>query len=250
MLPFRMVDATYPRPLVHHRKLRPTGDDSASARHAYPIPAGNQVGPNSALGSPCPSAPENSNNSLTPFTATDPKKHVLSPIIATLPKTPFRKPFICHTSETPPWYLLRNYHPQHATSRQLSPLFSYSCALFCHAQNAISFVFKPLHTLCKKPPGVGGGYSQRFNVQPSNVSTFSPARPIAAERPWCNNERRRENSSRPGETTPLSPVSKNTRADIGNRSLAFPVTPRSAGVASRAWVQRSNTGFRVCTYKP
>jgi hypothetical protein len=151
MLPFCMVDATYPRPPVHHRKLRPAGDDSASARHAYPILAGKQVGPNPVLGSRCPSAPENSNNSLTPFTATDPKKHVLSPIIATLPKTPFRKPFICHTSETPrgifsgttthntlppAGYPLSFHTLAHsfAAGKMLSLLFSSHCALFAKKQ--------------------------------------------------------------------------------------------------------------------
>jgi hypothetical protein len=84
-------------------------------------------------------------------------------------------------------------------------------------------------------------------------------RPIAADRPWCNNERRRENSSRSGETTPLSPVSKNTRADIGDRSTAFPVKdldsvgvedPGSAGIASRAWVQRSNAEGVLTLHRP
>jgi len=70
----------------------------------------------------------------------------------------------------------------------------------------------------------------------SDVTTFrrlDVLSPIAAERPWCNNERRHENSSRSGETTPLPPVSKTRRADIGDSSFLVPF-------ASRAWVQRSN----------
>jgi hypothetical protein len=207
MLPFRMVDATYPRPPVHHRKLRPAGDDSASARHAYPIPAGKQVGPNSALGSPCPSAPKNSNNSLTPFTATDPKKHVLSPIIATLPKTPLRKPFICHTSEIPPVVSSLELPP---TTRYLPSVIPSlfillrtllprtKCYLFCFQAIA--------HSLQKKTRG--GGVLPTLKRQTFKRVNVPPARPIAAERPWCNNERRHENSSRSGETTPLPPVSK------------------------------------------
>ncbi len=51
-------------------------------------------------------------------------------------------------------------------------------------------------------------------------------------------------SSRSGETTPLSPVSKSTRADFGNWSTPLPVTaPDQFGVASRAWVHRSNVGL-------
>ncbi len=59
--------------------------------------------------------------------------------------------------------------------------------------------------------------------------------PIAAKRLWCNNPQRRENSSRSGETTPLAPVSKNTRADIGDSSILVPF-------GSRAWVHGSNGG--------
>jgi hypothetical protein len=67
-----------------------------------------------------------------------------------------------------------------------------------------------------------------------HVSTFHRiARPIAAKRLWCNNPQRREISSPSGETTPLPPVSKTRRADIGNSSILVPF-------ASRAWGQRSN----------
>lgn len=74
------------------------------------------------------------------------------------------------------------------------------------------------------------------NVQTFNLQTFKrSSRPIAAERPWCHNWQRHENSSRSGETTLLPPVSKITRADFGNRSRPLPVTDSdSIGVASRA----------------
>src|SRR5229473_2818343 len=62
-----------------------------------------------------------------------------------------------------------------------------------------------------------------------------PIRPIAAKRLWCNNSQRHGNSSRSGETTPLPPVSKTRRADIGDSSILVPF-------ASRAWIQRSRVG--------
>src|SRR6266576_2988470 len=74
------------------------------------------------------------------------------------------------------------------------------------------------------------------NLQTFILQTFKrSSRPIAAERPWCHNWQRHENSSRSGETSPLPPVSKTTRADIGNCSTPLPVTDSdSIGVASRA----------------
>lgn len=58
----------------------------------------------------------------------------------------------------------------------------------------------------------------------SDLETFRrvSASPIAAGRLWCHNPKRRENSLRSGETTPLPPVSKTTRADIGNCSTDAP----------------------------
>src|SRR5690242_17025022 len=43
-------------------------------------------------------------------------------------------------------------HQRHSASL-IRPLFSYSYALFCTAQNAISHLFIPLRTLCTKHPG-------------------------------------------------------------------------------------------------
>ncbi len=59
------------------------------------------------------------------------------------------------------------------------------------------------------------------------------SRPIAAQSLWCNNLQRHGISSPSGETTPLPPVSKITRADIGDCWSLVPF-------ARRAWVQRSN----------
>ena len=118
-----------------------------------------------------------------------------------------------------------------------------------HRAKVNPFIFKRFQTLCPKHPG--WGYLKLFNRSSiAVVGRDVRIRPIAAQSLWCNNLQRHGISSPSGETTPLPPVSKITRADIGNRSMAFPVYPDPVGVASRAWVQRSNTGFRVCTYKP
>jgi hypothetical protein len=96
----------------------------------------------------------------------------------------------------------------------------------------------------KKHGGRGGRFFsstfRRWDVQ--TFRRVFPS-PIAAQSLWCHNLQRRENSLRSGETTPPCPVSKITRADIGN-------CPPTLPIASRAWVQRSNAGIRVCTYKP
>src|SRR6202049_1749406 len=92
----------------------------------------------------------------------------------------------------------------------LRTLLQYAkCYLFC---------FQAIPHSLQKLPGVGGGGCYVFSTfGRSDLQTFqrSPARPIAAERPWCNNERRRENSSPSGETTPLPPVSNYTERTSG-----------------------------------
>ena len=79
-------------------------------------------------------------------------------------------------------------------------------------------------------------------LQTFKRSTFQrpcPIRPIAPRNPWCNNERRRKNTSPSGETTPLSPVSKHSER----------IHPDLVGVASQAWVHRSNAE-RVSKVRP
>ena len=87
----------------------------------------------------------------------------------------------------------------------------------------------PLLTAQKPPDGV----SQ--SPVTSHESPVTSSSPIAAHALWCHNPQRHEISSRSRETTPLLPVSKTTRADIGNCSIPLPVTDSdSIGVASRA----------------
>jgi len=72
------------------------------------------------------------------------------------------------------------------------------------------------------------GARSRFSYKPR-----SPFRPIAAHSLWCHNPQRHQISLPHRETSPLSPVSKDTRADNGDSSILVLL-------ASRAWVQRSN----------
>ncbi len=76
----------------------------------------------------------------------------------------------------------------------------------------------------------GGGVTS-FKPKLLSVRHVPPVRPIAAERLWCHNPQRRGNSLRSGETTPLPPVSKSTRADIGEPFDGVPGYPDSVGVA-------------------
>jgi hypothetical protein len=146
-----------------------------------------------------------------------------------------------------------------------SPFFSYPCALFCaflHLQETQPPCFQSFpHSASKKHPG--GGYprfprstvqrrlsrSQLVTSHESPVTSLA-IRPIAANVLWCNNPERHKESLRSGETTPLPPVSNNTERTSGTVRRRSRLHPDSVGVASRAWVQRSNAGFRVCTYKP
>jgi hypothetical protein len=83
--------------------------------------------------------------------------------------------------------------------------------------------------------GVGGGISSSTSHVPTCGCSGDSIRPIAARALWCHNPQRLEISLRSGETTPLLPVSKTKRADIGNLFHTLPVTDSdSIGVASRA----------------
>ncbi len=64
-----------------------------------------------------------------------------------------------------------------------------------------------------------------------------PIRPIAEQVLWCNNRQRYEISLRSGETTPLPPVSKSMRADIGDRSRFGPLCKSCLG--SAGWLASS-----------
>ena len=75
--------------------------------------------------------------------------------------------------------------------------------------------------------------SECGNSLPLSYSPRSPIRPIAGQALWCHNPQRHQISLPHRETSPLSPVSKDTRADNGDSSILVLL-------ASRAWVQRSN----------
>ena len=67
--------------------------------------------------------------------------------------------------------------PHQCHSASISrPLFSYSYALFCTKQNAISHLFIPLRTLCTKHPGWGYPINQTALLSPhalAALGTFS-----------------------------------------------------------------------------
>jgi hypothetical protein len=66
-------------------------------------------------------------------------------------------------------------HQCHSASI-IRPLFSYSYALFCTKQNAISHLFIPLRTLCTKHPGWGNPINQTALLAPhaqAALGTFS-----------------------------------------------------------------------------
>jgi hypothetical protein len=78
-----------------------------------------------------------------------------------------------------------------------------------------------------------GGYLS-LDVQTFRPSDLATVSSIAPRYRQCHNEPRRKNSSPPGETTPLPPVSNDNER----------IHPDSVGVASQAWVYCSNYGFQ------
>jgi hypothetical protein len=71
---------------------------------------------------------------------------------------------------------------------------------------------KILHPTC---PGLKGHRAEDDFHQSPVTNHQSPCRPIAPNLPWCNNWHRCENSSPTGETTPLPPVSKDSKRTSG-----------------------------------
>ena len=80
-----------------------------------------------------------------------------------------------HLSRAMP--LQRSRHQHHSAVLRF-PLFSYSCALFCIAQNAILNPFNTFRTLCKKHPGMGDPRLQPIYFFTTNLrpEIFRPAR--------------------------------------------------------------------------
>ena len=153
----------------------------------------------------------------------------------------------------------------------LSLLFSYHCTLFCtflHSQKTQPPCFQsfphsaPRNTGWEVPRFLRSTVQRRLSRSEQVTGLPRPCRghespvtslairTIAANGLWCNNPERHKESLRSGETTPLPPVSNNTERTSGTVRRRSRLHPDSVGVASRAWVQRSNAGFRVCTYKP
>ena len=116
--------------------------------------------------------------------------------------------------------------PHRCHSASLSrPLFSYSYALFCAAQNAISHLFIPLRTLCAKHPGWRTPQASRTQTtEPPNLPKLACAQ-VAA----------------PIMAAPLKNSWFGTRDDLSSlQDLG-----RFAGVGRlRSWITRRAFGFR------
>jgi len=69
--------------------------------------------------------------------------------------------------------LFRSPHQYHSMELTL-PLFSYSYALFCTAQNAIFNHFKLFRTLWTKHPGGGTSFHQTLSLSPLGLALDSP----------------------------------------------------------------------------
>ena len=71
----------------------------------------------------------------------------------------------------------RSAHQYHSTALT-HPLFSYSCALFCHNENDNLFAFRRFHTLCPKHPGWGAAIVIFFVAQISDL----PVLPVTSNK--------------------------------------------------------------------
>src|SRR2546427_7113366 len=110
-------------------------------------------------------------------------------------------------------------------------VLAHSFALFCIRKRS-TLLFSSNSELFGKNTRGGGSESPflgRLDVGtfrcafciPNGVTGRSPIRPIAAKRLWCHNPQRYEIFSRSGETTPLLPVSKNSKRTSGTVHRRF-----------------------------
>src|SRR5690348_15147006 len=84
--------------------------------------------------------------------------------------------FTFHFELSAPHHSLSTCPHQRHSASIIRPLFSYSYALFCTKQNAISHLFIPLRTLCRKHPGWGYPINQTALLAPhaqAALGTFS-----------------------------------------------------------------------------
>jgi hypothetical protein len=71
----------------------------------------------------------------------------------------------------------RSAHQYHSTALT-HPLFSHSCALFCHNENDNLFAFRRFHTLCPKHPGWGAAIGNSFVARISDL----PVLPVTSNK--------------------------------------------------------------------
>ncbi len=117
---------------------------------------------------------------LSPFVATDPKKHQLSPIIATLPKIPSRKSFVCHTSKTPQGVPLNPQTFKHSDVSTIPRAISFvliHLRTLLHFGKTQLFCFHAIPHSLRKTPGVGVGASFRLlPIEEQRVRSVLPTK--------------------------------------------------------------------------
>src|SRR5216684_2424794 len=154
--------------LLHRPRRSPSPDPCESLLALRPYLPGSS---SFSVLSPAPLA----TSSLTPFLATDPKKHLLSPMIATLPKTPGNNPCVCHTSEPPGgWvFLILQAFDFQLSTASIYPL---SFHILAHSSvqrtTRICLSFNHLRTLFLATEGMGGMLC--LSPLPYSLSPFFP----------------------------------------------------------------------------
>ncbi len=144
----------------------------------------------------------------------------------------------CQPSHLSPIYPLYFHRLAHsfALAKNITPLFSIVSALWVRKHRGWGYPLVRRSTIQRRL-----SRSEPVTSHESPVTSLA-IRPIAANVLWCNNPDRHKESLRSGETTPLPPVSNNTERTLGTVRRRSRLHPDSVGVASRAWVHRSNVG--------
>ena len=141
-----------------------------------------------------------------------------------------------HLSPIYPLYFHRLAHSFALAKKNTTPLFSIVSALWVRKHRGRGYPLVRRSTIQRRL-----SRSEPVTSHESPVTSLA-IRPIAANVLWCNNPDRHKESLRSGETTPLPPVSNNTERTSGTVRRRSRLHPDSIGVASRAWVHRSNVG--------
>jgi hypothetical protein len=137
-----------------------------------------------------------------------------------------------HRLDQSPTYLFSFHTLPHSFAfiKNLTLLFSSDFTLFGKNTRGGGAYSKPTRRSEWLQGSAAGIPTCRASRQPAPIrsglrvtSHQSPSSPIAASLSWCNNGQRRENSSPPGETTTLLPVSKTRERTSGTAPSCSPL---------------------------